>query len=87
MGGSIYLVTLEGNTGSDFVYTGIVGTTGAVFFVGGAIVGALKKHAGRMIDEMQRANADPRWKNIEACIQYLAAVRKREEKASAESAK
>ena len=67
------------------IYGGTVIITGAVFMVGGAVVEALKKHAGTVINEVRRANGNQRWENIETCVQYLAAVRKREEKAAAES--
>ena len=61
------------------IYGATVMTMGAVFMVGGAVVEALKKHAGTVIAEVRRANENQRWDNIETCIQYLAAARKREE--------
>ena len=61
------------------IYGATVIAAGAVFVVGGAVIEALKKLAGTVIAEVRRANGNERWDNIETCVQYLAAARKREE--------
>ena len=69
-----------GGTVMTQIYSGTIATAGAVFIVGGAIVEALRKHAGTVIAEVRRASANERWQNIETCVQYLAAARKKEER-------
>jgi len=60
------------------IYSGTIATAGAVFIVGGAIVEALRKHAGTVKTEIQKATADQRWENIETCLRYLVTVKDQE---------
>lgn len=69
-----------GGTGTVMgqIYSGTTATAGAVFIVGGAIVGALVRHADTVKAEIRKATSDQRWENIETCLRYLVTVKDQE---------